>query len=286
MNSHRRWRRPFGTTTCGRRGSQYWRGTGGRSRRPTSCGRRSSTSQRSRKPMSSSAMPSASRTNELAPSAPTTQLARAVDSPAAGSRLRRSPSSTWSACCSSRSTVRPRWQLHGRLRPHRPVEGRLEERLVEDVRVRPAGRSRWRVKGHDRLTVRAEPLVAVDREDVALDRVDDPEPLPDPHGLVVEADRARQPVWLVVPLEHPDAHPRLPEERGKGLSDRPVADDREVEHVAHDSMFPEFDVMGRGPSRRSAPGRDGARTARERRAPRKDRTRRLGRAQGGSAPRP
>ena len=77
----------------------------------------------------------------------------------------------------------------------------LEEQVVGFPARRRGG---LRAHRHDRLAVGAEPAVLVDRQQVVLQLVDDPELLPDPHDLVVEVDRARQVVQAAEPLE--DAH--------------------------------------------------------------------------------
>ena len=107
----------------------------------------------------------------------------------------------------------------------RAIQRSLEIRLEEEVIRLPSGRRRrLGAHGHDRLAVGAEPAVFVDREEIVGDLLDDAERLPDAHDLVVEVDRARQVVEAAEALEDADAVPGAAEQRGRRLTDGPVAD--------------------------------------------------------------
>ena len=115
MNSHRRCRGPLCTIVVGRDGSHCWLAIGRCSRAAMSFGSASTTSHRSRKPRSRRPIPLASRTNELAPSAPTSQREVTVrvspvsaSLPGSSSVTRRSVSSICSSDWTSPSAVHPR----------------------------------------------------------------------------------------------------------------------------------------------------------------------------------
>ena len=166
MNSHRRCRGPLCTIVVGRAGSHHWLAIGRWASASMSCGSASTTSQRSWKPRSRRVIPLASRTNELAPSAPTSHRALTVRvSPVSASLpalVLARPAEASARRRSSRLNEplgRPS-ALDGHARPgarvavDRPLELRLEEHVV---RLPSRRRRAARLEAQEQLAVGAEP---------------------------------------------------------------------------------------------------------------------------------
>ncbi len=181
-------------------------------------------------------IPLASRTNEFAPSAPI-DPARAN-----GARLGLLIGRTSEGeLCAGLGVDEPFGHPStldrdtGRPAPN-AIERGLELRLEEHVVRLPAGARRGgHVEAQQRGAVGAEPVVLVDRDQLVSERLGKPERLKQAHDLVVQMDRARQPVDLLVALEHDDAMPGSAEQRRDRLAHRAVSDDRDIRiEGAHD----------------------------------------------------
>ena len=112
----------------------------------------------------------------------------------------------------------------------RPLELRLEEEVVG---LPPGRRGPWRCQRHHGLAVGAEPAVLAQWDHLVGEAVGEAEVLQQPHDLVVDVDRARQPVDLTEPLEGRHAMPGAGQPSRHGLADRPVADHRDVDVGVH-----------------------------------------------------
>ena len=182
-------------------------------------------------------IPLASRTNELAPSAPTTHRALTVRVSPVRASL---PGLVFGD--PPERELDPLVGLHepfGRppaLDRHpggdacmvvdRPLELRLEEHVVG---LPPGRRRAAGLEAQQQLTVGAEPAVVVDRNHLVGQHLGQPERLQQPHDLVIEVHRARETVDLGEALEHRHPMPGAAEQRRERLPDRAVADDRDVE---------------------------------------------------------
>ena len=202
-----------------------------------SWGSASTTSQRSWKPRSRRVIPVASRTNELAPSAPTSHRALTVrvspvERKPAGLLLLNPPKRQLDALI---AVDQPRGfpsalDGHARQVARVPVDRALQLRLEEHVVRLPARpRRAVRLEPHEQLAVGPEPLVVVHRDHLLGEHLGQSKRLQQTHDLVVQMDGAREAVDLLEALEH--AHPMTgsPQQRGQRLAHRAVTDDRHVE---------------------------------------------------------
>ena len=88
------------------------------------------------------------------------------------------------------------------------------------------------LKPQDRLAVRPEPLVVMRRDQLIGQHFGETERLKQTHDLVIDMDRAREAVNLLIALEHPNAMTRSSQQRRERLPHRAVPDDRHVEIAA------------------------------------------------------
>ena len=117
------------------------------------------------------------------------------------------------------------------------VECRLEFGLEEQVAgLPPRDRRLLRGQRHQRVAVGPEPAVLPQRDHLAGDPIGEAECLQQPHDLVVDVDRPRQPVDLVVALEYGDLVTGAPEQRRERLADGAVPHDRDVDLGLHDAL--------------------------------------------------
>ena len=156
-------------------------------------------------------MPLASRTNELAPSAPTSHRALTVRV----SPVRCEPARLLLDAPPQRQLRRPlrvdeplghpstldaHAALGARVAVDRPLQLGLEEHVV---RLPPRRRQALDVEAQQQLAVGAEPLVVVHRDHLLRERLGQVERLQQPHDLVIEMHRAGQAVDLAEALEDP-----------------------------------------------------------------------------------
>ena len=81
----------------------------------------------------------------------------------------------------------------------------------------------------ERFAVGSEPLVLGTGTSSSAERLGQAERLEEPHDLVIEMDRARQPVDLGEALKRGHAMAGPPEQRRERLAHRAVPDDRHVD---------------------------------------------------------
>ena len=202
-----------------------------------SWGSASTTSQRSWKPRSRRVIPAASRTNELAPSAPTSHRALTVRAVARQRKPARllplnAPERQLDALI---AVNQPRGfpsalDAHARQAARVPVDRALQLGLEEHVVRLPARPRRAAgLKPHERLAVGPEPLIVMHRDHLLGEHLSQPKRLQQTHDLVVEMDGAREAVDLLEALERPHPMTGSPQQRGQRLAHRPITDDRHVE---------------------------------------------------------
>ena len=109
------------------------------------------------------------------------------------------------------------------------VQLALERGLVNEIHLGPArDRARGPVNRQQLLPVGIEPAIDRRRSGDLFDDRSQPGGVQDAMDLVVDADRTRQRIDLVPPLEHADAPAHAVQQQGREFADRPIAD---LDHV-------------------------------------------------------
>ncbi len=160
------------------------------------------------KPRSRRVMPLVSRTNELAPSAPTSHRPRlAGQSEPSWLIFGNPPERQLDPLIGLLESFgrRSAFDRYPRRKARVVVDRLLELRLEEHiVRLPPGGRRALRLKPQEQLTVGAEPPVVVDRNHLFGQHFGESERLQQPHDLVIDVNGPRETIGLSKALEYRD----------------------------------------------------------------------------------